>query len=82
MRKYTLKANGTKSFLDTEYRMQQCYKYEEKLFYYLTIWSVLPLSTPVKGRAAGTMVVHSSSVRVIAHPNLSQVPPQHMHVVK
>ena len=33
-------------------------------------------------RVAGTMVARSSSVRAIAHSNLSQVPPLHMHVGK
>ena len=33
-------------------------------------------------RVAGTMVARSSSVRVIAHLNPSQVPPLHMHVGK
>ena len=33
-------------------------------------------------RVAGTMVAHSSSIRAVAHSNLSQVPPLHMHVGK
>ena len=33
-------------------------------------------------RVAGTMVARSPSVRAVAHSNLSQVPPLHMHVGK
>ena len=37
---------------------------------------------PKVSRVAGTMVVRSSSVRVITHSNLSQVPPLRMHMGK
>ena len=38
--------------------------------------------TAIVSRVAGTMVVRSSSVRAVAHSNLSQVPPLHLHVGK
>ena len=39
-----------------------------------------PGSTAKCSWVADTMVVHSSSVQVIAHSNLSQVRPLHIHV--
>ena len=52
------------------------------MFDFRILSKLLNVIDPYISRVAGTMVAHSSSVQLITHSNISQLPPQLMHVGK